>query len=56
MFNMAKNSNADNDYWDEYKRIGRDFRGGPEDLEELVVDEHRHVRIHRRRKEKMTDE
>jgi hypothetical protein len=35
---MAKNSNADNDYWDEYKRRGKDFRGAPEDLEDLVVE------------------
>jgi len=35
---MTRNSNADNDYWEEYKRHGKDFRGTPEDLEEIVVE------------------
>jgi hypothetical protein len=35
---MTKNSNADNDYWEEYKRHGKDFRGPPEDLEDVVVE------------------
>ena len=35
---MTKNANSDNDYWEEYKRHGRDFRGHPEDLEDIVVE------------------
>ena len=34
---MAKNANADNDYWDEYQRLGKDFRGNPDDIEDMVV-------------------
>ena len=33
---MAKNANADNDYWDEYQRLGKDFRGNPDDIEDMV--------------------
>ncbi|SVC44964.1 uncharacterized protein METZ01_LOCUS297818, partial [marine metagenome] len=29
---VAKNANADNDYWEEYQRLGKDFRGDPEDI------------------------
>ena len=36
---MAKNANADNDYWEEYQRLGKDFRGDPEDFEDLVIEE-----------------
>jgi len=39
MLLMAKNSNADNDYWEIYKREGVGFRGDPEELEELVTEE-----------------
>lgn len=45
---MAKNSNADNNYWELYKRNGRDFRGDPDDLEDLVTDDE-HVRITRKK-------
>ena len=34
---MAKNANADNDYWDEYQRLGKDFRGNPDDIEDMVA-------------------
>ncbi len=34
---MAKNANADNDYWEEYKRLGKDFRGDPQEIEDMVV-------------------
>ena len=36
---MAKNANADNDYWEEYERLSRNFRGTPEEFEDLVIEE-----------------
>jgi hypothetical protein len=45
---MTKNSNADNDYWELYKRNGRDFRGDPDDLEDMVT-ERENVRITRKK-------
>lgn len=45
---MAKNSNADNDYWELYKQQGTGFRGDPDDLEDLVT-EGNNARILRRK-------
>ncbi len=35
---MAKNANADNDYWEEYKLQVKGFRGDPDELEDLVIE------------------
>ena len=45
---MAKNANADNDYWEEYERLSKNFRGTPEEFEDLVVEED-HPRSMRKR-------
>ena len=47
---MAKNANADNDYWEEYQRLGKDFRGDPEDIEDMVVGEDDNPNAIRKRK------
>lgn len=47
---MAKNANADNDYWEEYKRLGKDFRGDPQEIEDLVVGNDDNPKSIRRRK------
>jgi hypothetical protein len=46
---VAKNSNADNDYWEEYRRYGKDFRGSAEELEDLATEDDKHVRIERKK-------
>jgi|TARA_Y100001951_G_C11275603_1_gene261705 hypothetical protein len=47
---VAKNANADNDYWEEYQRLGKDFRGDPEDIEDMVVGEDDNPKAIRKRK------
>jgi len=46
---VAKNSNADNDYWEEYRRYGKDFRGSAEELEDLATEDDKHVRLERKK-------
>jgi len=47
---VAKNANADNDYWEEYKLLGKGFRGDPEEIEDMVVGNEDNPRALRKRK------
>ena len=46
---MAKNANADNDYWEEYKKLGKGFKGTYEEFEDLVVEEEHPRAIRKKR-------
>jgi len=47
---MSRNANADNEMWDAYERIGKNFKGNIEDLEEAVVEEDVHPREAKKRR------
>jgi hypothetical protein len=46
---VAKNANADNDYWEEYKKLGKGFKGTFEEFEDLVVEEEHPRAIRKKR-------
>lgn len=34
--NMGKNRNSDNEFWPEFERLGKNFVGTPEELDDLI--------------------
>jgi len=48
---VAKNANADNDYWEEYKLYAKGFRGNADELEDLVVENDHPQAIKKRQSE-----
>jgi hypothetical protein len=39
---MGRNQNSDNEYWPEYERIGKNFVGSADEIDDLVDDLPRH--------------
>lgn len=47
---MGRNPNADNDMWEAYERLGKNFRGTPSDIDDVVADEIVHPRNQKKKK------
>jgi hypothetical protein len=52
---MSRNPNADNDIWEAIERVGRNFKGSPSDLDDVLDDEHVHPRTAKKRKKNPLD-